>query len=344
MGELSITEFLCNIDNMGYNILQHGKRSTDMERYGFGIDLGGTTCKLGLFQEDGTLVEKWEIPTDTTESGKNILPDIAASVEEKIQQHRFAKEQIIGAGIGVPGAVNDEGVVNRCINLGWGIIPVSKELSSLLGIPVYAANDANMAALGEAWKGSGSGYSSIAMITLGTGIGGGVVLRGQIVNGFHGAAGELGHIIVNTEEQEACNCGNRGCIEQYASATGIVRQAKKRLAESGEESVLRKETDLSAKIVFDAAKAGDPLAKRIAEEVCSMLGRVIGTICNVINPEAVIIGGGVSRAGDILLELVQEGFQNSVFHASRETEICLASLGNDAGIFGAMKLLLNRNK
>ena len=315
-----------------------------MERYGFGIDLGGTTCKLGLFQEDGTLVEKWEIPTDTTESGKNILPDIAASVEEKIQQHRFAKEQIIGAGIGVPGAVNDEGVVNHCINLGWGIIPVSKELSSLLGIPVYAANDANMAALGEAWKGSGSGYSSIAMITLGTGIGGGVVLRGQIVNGFHGAAGELGHIIVNTEEQEACNCGNRGCIEQYASATGIVRQAKKRLAESGEESVLRKETDLSAKIVFDAAKAGDPLAKKTAGEVCNMLGRVIGTICNVINPEAVIIGGGVSRAGDILLELVQEGFQNSVFHASRETEICLASLGNDAGIFGAMKLLLNRNK
>ena len=295
-----------------------------MERYGFGIDLGGTTCKLGLFQEDGTLEEKWEIPTDTTDNGVHILPDIAASVEEKILQHGFAKEQIIGAGIGVPGAVNDEGIVNRCINLGWGIIPVSKELSSLLGIPVFAANDANVAALGEAWKGSGSGYSSIAMITLGT--------------------GELGHIVVNPEEPDACNCGNHGCIEQYASATGIVRQAKKRLAESKQESVLRKETDLTAKCVFDAAKAGDPLAKRIAEEVCSMLGRVIGTVCNVINPEAVIIGGGVSRAGDILLELVQEGFQNSVFHASRETEIRLASLGNDAGIFGAMKLLLNKDK
>ena len=154
-----------------------------MERYGFGIDLGGTTCKLGLFQEDGTLEEKWEIPTDTTDNGVHILPDIAASVEEKILQHGFAKEQIIGAGIGVPGAVNDEGIVNRCINLGWGIIPVSKELSSLLGIPVFAANDANVAALGEAWKGSGSGYSSIAMITLGNGIGGGVVLGGQLVNG-----------------------------------------------------------------------------------------------------------------------------------------------------------------
>jgi glucokinase len=313
-----------------------------MERYGFGIDLGGTTCKLGLFQVDGTLMEKWEIPTDTRENGKNVLPDIAASVEEKIRQHHISREQIIGAGIGVPGAVNNEGVVNRCINLGWGIVPVSKELSSLLSVPVYTANDANVAALGEAWKGSGNGYSSIAMITLGTGIGGGVVLDGQIINGFHGAAGELGHIVVNPEEQAACNCGNHGCIEQYASATGIVRQARKQLAESSVDSVLRKEQDLSAKSVFDAAKAGDVLAKKIAEEVCDMLGRVIGTICNVINPEAVIIGGGVSRAGDILLELVQEGFRNSVFHASRDTVIRLASLGNDAGIYGAMKLLLNK--
>ena len=314
-----------------------------MERYGFGIDLGGTTCKLGLFQADGTLMEKWEIPTDTRENGKNVLPDIAASIEEKIRQHHISREQIIGAGIGVPGAVNNEGVVNRCINLGWGIVPVSKELSSLLSVPVYTANDANVAALGEAWKGSGNGYSSIAMITLGTGIGGGVVLDGQIINGFHGAAGELGHIVVNPEEQDACNCGNHGCIEQYASATGIVRQARKQLAESSVDSVLRKEQDLSAKSVFDAAKAGDVLAKKIAEEVCDMLGRVIGTICNVINPEAVIIGGGVSRAGDILLELVQEGFRNSVFHASRDTVIRLASLGNDAGIYGAMKLLLNKD-
>ena len=314
-----------------------------MERYGFGIDLGGTTCKLGLFQVDGTLMEKWEIPTDTRENGKNVLPDIAASVEAKIRQHHISREQIIGPGIGVPGAVNNEGVVNRCINLGWGIVPVSKELSSLLSVPVYTANDANVAALGEAWKGSGNGYSSIAMITLGTGIGGGVVLDGQIINGFHGAAGELGHIVVNPEEQDACNCGNHGCIEQYASATGIVRQARKQLAESSVDSVLRKEQDLSAKSVFDAAKAGDVLAKKIAEEVCDMLGRVIGTICNVINPEAVIIGGGVSRAGDILLELVQEGFRNSVFHASRDTVIRLASLGNDAGIYGAMKLLLNKD-
>ena len=313
-----------------------------MEYYGFGIDLGGTTCKLGLFQADGTLIEKWEIPTDTRENGKNVLPDIAASIEEKIRQHHISREQIIGAGIGVPGAVNSEGVVNRCINLGWGIVPVSKELSSLLGVPVYTANDANVAALGEAWKGSGNGYSSIAMITLGTGIGGGVVLDGQIINGFHGAAGELGHIVVNPEEQDACNCGNHGCIEQYASATGIVRQARKQLAESREDSVLRKEQNLSAKSVFDAAKAGDALAKKIAAEVCNMLGRVIGTICNVINPEAVIIGGGVSRAGEILLELVQEGFQDSVFHASRDTVIRLASLGNDAGIYGAMKLLLNK--
>ena len=315
-----------------------------MKAYGFGIDLGGTTCKLGLFRTDGTLIEKWEIPTDTTENGENIIPDIVESVRTKMQEHRIEEEEVLGVGIGVPGAVNAQGVVNRCINLGWGVVPVAEKLEALLGVPAYAANDANVAALGEAWKGSGSGYSSIAMITLGTGIGGGVVLDGRIWNGFHGAAGEFGHIVVNPEEEEACNCGNHGCIEQYASATGIVRQAKKWLEESSQESVLRKETDLTAKCVFDAAKAGDPLAKRIAEEVCSMLGRVIGTICNVINPEAVIIGGGVSRAGDILLDLVQEGFQSSVFHASRETEIRLASLGNDAGIFGAMKLLLNKDK
>lgn len=313
-----------------------------MQQFGFGIDLGGTTCKLGLFQKDGTLVEKWEIPTDIKDDGRNILPDIAETIRKKIQEHGLTEEQILGAGIGVPGAVNSEGVVNRCINLGWGIVPVAQELSALLNVPVFAANDANVAALGEAWKGSGSGYSSIAMVTLGTGIGGGVVLDGKILNGHHGAAGEFGHIVVNPDEEESCNCGNRGCIEQYASATGIVRVAKRHLASSSKESSLRTVEELTAKAVFDAAKEGDPLAGEIAQEVCAMLGHVIGSVCNVLNPEAVIIGGGVSRAGEILLDLIREGFQNSVFHASRDTAIRLAVLGNDAGIYGSMRLMLTQ--
>lgn len=311
-----------------------------MKELGFGIDLGGTTCKLGLFKTDGSLLEKWEIPTDISGNGKNILPSIAEAVRKKMDEHGIRQEQVLGAGIGVPGAVDEQGVVNRCINLGWGIVPVAQELEKLTGIPAFAANDANVAALGEAWKGSGSGYSSIAMITLGTGIGGGIILNGRIWNGFHGAAGEFGHIVVNPQELEACNCGNYGCIEQYASATGIARQARHMLHRSTQTSLLRIIDPVTAKDVFDAAKKGDELAMDIVREICGMLGKLIADICNIINPEAVIIGGGVSRAGQILVDELSEEFRKSVFHASRKTVIRLAELGNEAGMYGSMRLLM----
>ena len=312
-----------------------------MKRYGYGVDLGGTTCKLGLFETDGTLLEKWEIPTDHSEDGKNILPDIAAAVRRQMMEQGVKEEEVQGIGIGVPGAVNGDGVVNRCVNLGWGVVDVRGELSGLTGFPVQVANDANIAALGEAWMGAGKGYSSIVMVTLGTGVGGGVILDGKIWNGFNGAAGEMGHIRVNPAETVPCSCGNKGCLEQYASATGVVRMAKLRLQEKKENSALWNFNPLTAKDVFDEAKAGDKMAADVVKEVCTLLGGAIATVCNVVNPEAVLIGGGVSRAGLILLSELEEGFHQSVFHACRNTKILLATLGNDAGIYGGVKLVLD---
>ena len=320
-----------------------------MKQYGFGADLGGTTCKLGLFETNGTLLEKWEIPTALADGGKHILPDIAAAIRAKMAERGIADTDVQGIGIGVPGAVSPGGVVNRCVNLGWGVVEVSKELSAITGLTVRVANDANIAALGEAWMGAGQGYDSIVMVTLGTGVGGGIILDGKIWNGHNGAAGEIGHIRVNPHEEETCNCGNKGCLEQYASATGIVRIAKKRLAEKKESAVWNPDSgrlldatgEVTAKDVFDAAKTGVPLALDVVREVCGILGSALGTICNVVNPEAVLIGGGVSRAGEILLDNIADSFRQSAFHACKDTKFLLASLGNDAGIYGGVRLVLD---
>lgn len=314
-----------------------------MKEYGFGADLGGTTCKLGLFQTDGTLLEKWEIVTDTSNHGENILGDIAAAVHAKMVERSLTKEMVEGLGIGVPGPVSKDGVVNRAVNLGWGVTPVAQQLSKLSGLKVRVANDANVAALGENWMGSGKGFDSIVMVTLGTGIGGGIVIDGQILAGADGAAGEIGHMTVNEQELEACGCGRFGCLEQYASATGIARYARRALAGSEEPSRLReiKAEELTAKDVFDAAKEGDRMASEVVEAVGKLLASALAKICVVVNPEAVLIGGGVSKAGQILLESIAEPFKNMAFHACRDTKILLASLGNDAGIYGGVRLILD---
>ena len=311
-----------------------------MKQYGYGVDLGGTTCKLGLFQTDGTLLDKWEIPTNTADEGVYILPDIAEAIHKKNAEMELSEEELCGVGIGVPGAVNDEGIVNRCVNLGWGVVNVRKELSDLTGLDVRVGNDANVAALGESWMGAGKGYSSIVMVTLGTGVGGGIVLNGKILNGYDGAAGEMGHIRVNPQETVTCSCGNKGCLEQYASATGIVRMAKLRLQDNKTPSAMHNYTPLTAKDVFDEAKNGDKLAAKVVREVCTILGSTIATVCNVVNPEAVLIGGGVSKAGLILLRELEDGFHQSVFHACRNTKILLATLGNDAGIYGSVRMVI----
>lgn len=312
-----------------------------MKEYGFGADIGGTTIKMGLFKNDGELIDKWEIKTDTTDNGEHILQDIANTVHGKMVEKNLTKNMVEGIGVGVPGAVNNRGIVNKAVNLGWGVKPVEKELSDLVGLPVRAGNDANVAALGENWMGAARGYDSILMVTLGTGIGGGIIINGKILAGANGAGGEIGHIIVNEDEIESCGCGHYGCIEQYASATGIARMARRMMANSMEDSSLRSfGDDVTAKDVFDAAKDGDKLANAVVDKICDLLGSTIAKICDVVDPDAVVIGGGVSKAGQILIDRLQEPFRTRVFHACKDTPIVLATLGNDAGIYGAVKQIL----
>ena len=318
-----------------------GEEEMASTKYVVGADLGGTTCKLGVFTEEGELLEKWEIKTDRRNHGAFILPNIAEGIEDKLSEMKIKKADCLGVGIGVPGAVLPDGVVNRCVNLGWDVVPIEEELSKLCDMKVKAANDANIAALGEYWKGGGEGFDSIVMVTLGTGIGGGIVLGGKLLVGQNGAAGEIGHIVVNPDEKIACGCGNHGCIEQYASATGIARAAREELAASDEDSVLRSDKgELTAKDVLDAAKAGDALALRVSNRVLSMLGHTLAVVANTVNPEALLLGGGVSKAGKFIVDGVRETFERDAFHAVRDTKIVLAKLGNDAGIYGAAYLVI----
>lgn len=311
-----------------------------MKKYAVGIDVGGTTVKLGIFTVEGQLLDKWEIVTRKEESGKYILLDIAASVLDKLKEKGIAKDEVAGAGIGIPGPVRADGTVNGCVNLGWGVVPVKAKMEALLGVPVEAGNDANVAALGESWQGGGKGYGNAVMVTLGTGVGGGVVIDGGVINGFHGYGGEIGHMMMNPDETEYCNCGKRGCLEQYASATGVVRVAKKYLAEKITQSTLRDCENLTAKDVFDAAKENDTLALEIVEDVCSTLALALSYISCTVDPEVFIIGGGVSKAGSILTDTVAKYFVNDVFGDQKKTVFALASLGNDAGIYGSAKLVL----
>ena len=312
-----------------------------MAKYGFGLDLGGTTCKCGLFTTEGELVEKWEVPTDTTNGGVNILKNLAQAVTNKMEEKNIAADDISGVGIGIPGPVSKDGVVNRCVNLGWGVFNVEQEFSECLGgLKVKAGNDANVAALGEAWMGAAKEYSSSVMVTLGTGVGGGVIINDDIISGAAGAAGEIGHIRVNYNEENACGCGNHGCLEQYCSATGIARLAKIRLAQNEDASSLRNVETLDAKAVFDEAKKGDVVAKEVVKRACEYLAQGLEVISCVVNPEAFVIGGGVSKAGQYLIDEVEYRFNEIAFHGCKNTKITLATLGNDAGIYGAMKLIL----
>ena len=314
-----------------------------MAKYGFGLDLGGTTCKCGLFTNEGELLDKWEVPTDTSNGGVNILKNLAAAVKEKMAEKNITADDVSGVGIGIPGPVSGDGVVNRCVNLGWGVFNVEKEFSDELdGIKVKAGNDANVAALGEAWMGAAKDYSSSVMVTLGTGVGGGVIINDEIITGAAGAAGEIGHIRVNYTEEMTCGCGNHGCLEQYCSATGIARLAKIRLAMNEDESGLRAipTENIDAKAVFDEAKKGDVVAKEVVKRACEYLAQGLQVISSVVNPEAFVIGGGVSKAGQMLIDEVEYRFNQIAFHGCRSTKIILATLGNDAGIYGAMKLIL----
>ena len=310
-------------------------------KYGFGIDLGGTTVKIAYFDETGNMLDKWEIPTVTANNGAQILPDIAASIRQYMDAHQIADTSVLGLGIGVPGPVNSKGIVNKCINLGWGVFNIAEELTKLTGFPVKAGNDANVAALGEFWKGGGMGCNNVVFITLGTGVGGGIVIEGNLLHGAHGSGAELGHMVLNRNETVPCNCGKYGCVEQYCSATGIVRMAKNYLSANAVSSSLNAVENLTCKDIFDAAKAGDEAAAAILEQVYALLGEFLGNVCSVVNPEMVVIGGGVSKAGQVLIDGVVPHFKKYVFHAASKVDFALASLGNDAGAYGAFKLALD---
>ena len=311
-----------------------------MSKYCFGIDVGGTSVKCGLFQTDGTLADKWEIPTRTENQGENILLDVAKAIRNKMQERGIDKADVAGVGIGIPGPINTKGEAACAVNLYWGFKPVAKELSELTGLPAKAGNDANVAALGEAWKGAAAGAQNVVMATLGTGVGGGIIVGGKIVAGHHGAGGEIGHANIDHSENEKCNCGNSGCLEQYASATGIVRVARQILESSSETSTLRGIEKLTAKDVLDAFKAGDVLAGKIMEQVGDKLGGALAFIAAVVDPEAIVIGGGVSKAGQPLIDCIQKYYRQYAFSLCKDTPMVIASLGNDAGIYGAAKMVL----
>lgn len=310
-----------------------------MGKYIFGVDLGGTTVKMGFFDHEGCVLDKWEIVTVKENNGAQILPDIAASILAKMEERNLSKEDVIGVGIGVPGPVDNNGVIYKAANLGWGVFNVSETLSGLTGLSVKTGNDANVAALGEMWKGGGQGYNSIVAVTLGTGVGGGIIIEGSVLAGATGAGGEIGHIHVEDDECEVCGCKNKGCLEQYASATGITRLANRRLAKDDTPSVLR-EGEVSAKTVFDAVKNNDALAIEVAQQFGLYLGKGLAAVACVVNPDAFVIGGGVSKAGPVLIDYIKEPYKKYVFHGSRDVKFELATLGNDAGIYGAARLVL----
>lgn len=307
-----------------------------------GIDVGGTTVKIGLFETDGEILEKWEIPTRKENNGENILPDIAASIKEKLAEKEIGMDQIAGAGLGVPGPVMLDGYVEVCVNLGWRNKNPQKDLSALLGCPVKSGNDANVAALGEMWQGGGKGYRDIVMVTLGTGVGGGVIIDEKIIAGRHGLGGEIGHIHIRDEEKESCNCGGVGCLEQIASATGIAREARRTMEASDAPSMMREfGSQITAKDVLDAAKAGDTMANEVVETVGRYLGLILSQVSMTVDPELFVIGGGVSKAGQFLIDVVQKYYDKYSQISDNKGGLALAQLGNDAGIYGAARLVLD---
>lgn len=321
---------------------QNRKGGIIVEQYIYGVDLGGTTVKMGLFDKEGTILEKWEIVTRKENAGEMILPDIAASILSKNEEKRITSENIIGIGIGVPGPITADGRVLKCANLGWGVFSVADKLSELTGVAkVRVGNDANVAALGEQWKGGGRGFDSIVMVTLGTGVGGGVILDGKILTGSNGAAGEIGHLTVNTEETRTCGCGKKGCLEQYSSASGLMRIAREKLEESDRESSLRQYETVTGLEIFKEYRNGDAIATETVETFAYYLGIGLSHVAAVVDPEAFVIGGGVSKNGPIVAEIIKKEYEKNVMFALKNKEFRLAELGNDAGMYGAVRMVIN---
>ena len=289
----------------------------------------------------GELLDKWEITTRTENFGENILSDICEAMEAKLAEKEISLDDIEGVGIGLPGPITNDGTVLQCVNLGWGTFNVEEKLSEMFrGIKVKAGNDANVAALGEAWQGGGKDYDDIVMITLGTGVGGGVIINGKILTGYNGGAGEIGHMHVDDNETDSCNCGRKGCLEQFTSATGVVRLAKRLMNNTDKETKMREfGENITAKDVFDLAKEGDAGANEVVETMGTYLGTAMSHIAVVVNPQAFIIGGGVSKAGQFLIDAIKDKYRETCFAACGDAAVHLATLGNDAGMYGAAAMI-----
>lgn len=308
--------------------------------YCFGVDIGGTSIKIGLFSRKNGLLEKWEIPTRKGSEPSLLLRDISEAIEKCLAAKDLKKEDIAGVGLTAPGPVTEDGLLRGTVNIGWGDVFLGKEAEKIWGIsPVIVGNDARVAALGEFTFGAGEGVSSLLMLTLGTGVGGGVILNGQILTGKTGTAGEIGHTTINPFETISCNCGKKGCLEQYASATGMVRVAENFMKETDKPSSLRGLDKITAKDLWEMAKAGDELALDITKYVSCLLGMAIANACYIVDPEMIVIGGGVSQAGQFLLDMIQQAYTENVFSHCRDKKFALAKLRNDAGIYGAAAMV-----
>lgn len=313
-----------------------------MEKRYVGVDIGGTTVKMGLYnitEDDFNYL--WEIPTNVKNNGQSILPEIVKSITSVCSDWGTGITELSGIGIGVPGPVNREGLLLRCANLGWGVFSVADEIKKLTGLHnIKVENDANVAALGEMWKGGGRGYTDMILVTLGTGIGGAIIINGSIYSGNNGAAGEIGHMTISQDEKEMCGCGNYGCLEQYASATGIVRIAERALKETRLNTPLVSGQFTTREIV-EAAKNGDDFSLMVIDEFARYLGVALSNVANVINPQAFIIGGGVSKGGSIIIDNVRKYFKKYSMYALKDTDFRLAELGNKAGIYGCVKMAVD---
>lgn len=318
-----------------------------MGRKLIGVDLGGTTIKFAILTADGEIQQKWSVRTNILDDGSHIVPDIIESINHHIDLYKMRREDFIGIGMGTPGTVDrKKGTVIGAYNLSWKTLqPVKEQIEKGTGLSFALDNDANVAALGEQWKGAGDEGDDVAFITLGTGVGGGVITNGQMVHGFGGAGGEIGHMNVEPNGY-LCTCGNRGCLEQYASATGIVHLAEDKAEQYEGDSELKAMIDngdqVTAKVVFDLAKEHDYLANMVIDDVCHYLGIACANVSNILNPQYLIIGGGVSAAGNFLLDRVKKTFNKYAFPTVRtSTQLKLAELGNDAGVIGAASLARN---
>ncbi len=307
-----------------------------MKKYVYGIDVGGTAIKFGLFDFKGNLIRSWQIPTNIKDCGRHIIGDIREQIYTDMQENLMSAEEVEGVGLGIPGPVKGDGNVLRAVNLGWGKCNIKEEMQNLIQMRTEACNDANAAALGENWRGAGMGYEDVIMVTLGTGVGGGIIKGGKIVYGNAGYGGEIGHIHVQDGETQRCGCGNYGCLEQYASATGMVRIASKIKSEKSIADV----SDITCEKIFADAAAGERYALSALEIWGGYLGKGLSIMVNMLDPECIVLGGGVSKAGNKVIELLHPAFEEYVLKDLADIEIKLAELGNNAGIYGAAKLLI----